>query len=183
MLPIVFYVNPKNADMETIKPGSHPIPVLTQAENNTTLWIGHLPSDPTDHYAGQTFTCPSDGLLDNIQLYTSSVHSPGEIQLSLHEFDEKLKTWGPSIATSSTIVEREDDKQWIRFELPPVQLQKATTYGFQVYTSNAMVGLGEAACDSRHPFTFGHEWNGDSTNQKGNYFSYFSLTFKIEMRA
>jgi hypothetical protein len=169
--------------METIKPGSHPRPVITQAENNTTLWIGHLESDPTDHYGGQTFTCPAEGQLDNIQLYTASIYYPGDIQLTLHEFDAVTKTWGPSIAESTIEVRRTDDHKWIRFSLPPLHLNKAATYGFRVHTSNAMVGLGEAAADNRHPFTFGHEWNADSKNQRGHYYSYFSLAFKVEMRA
>jgi hypothetical protein len=162
--------------------GSHPKPVLTQAENNTTLWIGHLPTDPRDHYAGQTFTCPATGELDNIQLFMSSVYHPGEVQLSLHEFDPDQKTWGPAVATSRTEIDRQDVDQWVRFDFPSPHLQKASTYGFRVYTSNAMVGLGEAACDNQHPFTFGHEWSGDSANQQGRYFSYFSLAFKIEMK-
>lgn len=169
--------------METFKPGSHPRPVLTQAENNTTLWIGHLQTDPTDHFGGQTFTCPAEGKLDNIQLYAAAVQYPGDIQLTLHEFDEASKTWGPAIGESSCTVEKKDNQRWIRFSLPPLQLNKSATYGFRVYTSNAMVGLGEAACDNRHPFTFGHEWNADSTNQKGHYYSYFSLAFKVELRA
>lgn len=169
--------------METFKTGSHPRPVLTQAENNTTLWIGHLQNDPTDHFGGQTFTCPAEGQLDNIQLYASSVHYPGQMRLSLHEFNSELKTWGPAIGESALNLQKTDDQKWIRFSLPPVLLRKGTTYGFRVYTSNAMIGLGEAACDNRHPFTFGHEWNGDSLNQQGHFYSYFSLAFKVEMRA
>jgi hypothetical protein len=169
--------------METFKTGSHPRPVLTQAENNTTLWIGHLQSDPTDHFGGQTFTCPAEGQLDNIQLYTAAIQYPGEIQLTLHEFNTDSKTWGPAIGESSFTVGKADHQKWIRFSLPPVQLKKTATYGFRVYTTNAMVGLGEAACDNQHPFTFGHEWNANSKNQRGHYYSYFSLAFKIEMRA
>jgi hypothetical protein len=169
--------------METFKTGSHPRPVLTQAENNTTLWIGHLQSDPTDHFGGQTFTCPADGQLDNIQLYTAAIQYPGDIQLTLHEFDADARTWGPAIGEASVTVGKADHQKWIRFNLPSVHLKRSATYGFRVYTTNAMVGLGEAACDNQHPFTFGHEWNADSKNQRGHYYSYFSLAFKIEMRA
>lgn len=173
--------------METLNPGSHHFkavrPVLTQAENNTTLWIGHLQTDPTDHYGGQTFTCPAEGQLDNIQLYASAVHYPGELQLSLHEFDENNKTWGPSLAEAGVEVQQTDRHKWIRFSLPAVPLKKGSTYAFRVHASNAMVGLGEAACDNQHPFTFGHEWNADSKNQQGHFYTYFSLAFKVEMRA
>jgi hypothetical protein len=173
----------KNTDMETLTHRSHPRPVITQAENNTTLWIGHLQTDPTDHFGGQTFTCPEAGQLDNIQLYAASVQYPGEIQLTLHEFDASSKTWGPSIGESSVQVQKTDHNKWIRFSLPPLQLKQATTYGFRVLTGNAMIGLGEAACDNQHPFTFGHEWTADSKNQRGYYYSYFSLAFKVELRA
>src|SRR5215813_9420266 len=113
--------------MKTNKLSSHPIkssvaarPVLTQTENNTTLWIGHLQSDPTDHFAGQTFRCPAAGTLDNIQVYSSAVHNPGELVLTLHEFDPRNKTWGPAIAQSALKVEKNDTAKWIRFELEPV---------------------------------------------------------------
>ena len=159
------------------------MPVLTQAENNTTLWIGHLKSDPTDHFAGQTFICPSAGMLDNIQVYSSSVHSPGEIMLTLHEFDAEARIWGPAICKSSLSLEKADHTKWIRFELQPVPLYKEATYGFRLQTADALIGIGEAATGNKKPFTFGHEWNGDSKNQQGRYFSYFSLAFKVELCA
>lgn len=167
--------------METFNKGSHPRPVLTQTQRNTTLWIGHLQTDPTDHYGGQTFICPSEGELDNIQLYASSVHYPGKIHLTLHEFDTTAKSWGPAIGESAIEVQKADNQKWISFSLPPLHLNKASTYGFRMHSVNAMIGLGEAACDNQHPFTFGHEWNADSNNQRGNYYSYFSLAFKIEL--
>ena len=86
--------------MESLKPNSRRRPVITQDQNNTTLWIGHLLNDPTDHFAGQTFTCPSEGTLDNIQVYSAAVQSPGDVELTLHEFDPAAKTWGNSIGHS-----------------------------------------------------------------------------------
>ncbi|MEI9807646.1 MAG: hypothetical protein WDO16_07055 [Bacteroidota bacterium] len=65
--------------------------------------------------------------------------------------------------------------------MPPVQLSKDSTYGFRVQANEAMVGLGEAAAGTKNPFTFGHEWSGDSRNQTGHYYSYFSLAFKVEL--
>ena len=169
--------------MKTTKHDSLRRPLLTQIQNNTTLWIGHLQSDPTDHFAGQTFKCPSDGLLDNIQVYSSAVQQPGEMSLTLHEFDDKTKTWGPSIGNSSVGLQRGDDAKWIRFELQPLTLRKDAVYGFRLQTNNALIGIGEAATGTKHPFTFGHEWNGDSKNLHGHYYTYFSLTFKVELRA
>lgn len=169
--------------METTKHASHPRPVLTQAQNNTTLWIGHLHTDPTDHFAGQTFNCPSEGLLDNIQLYSSAVQYPGEVLLTIHEFDTKTKTWGPAIGSSTLALRKGDDGRWIRFGFSPVPLQKDTVYGFRLQTQDALIAIGEAASGTKQPFTFGHEWNADSKNEAGHYFSYFSLAFKVEMCA
>ncbi|MBC7946393.1 MAG: hypothetical protein H7Y42_00825 [Chitinophagaceae bacterium] len=176
--------------METTKKSSHSTksnpgarPVLTQAENNTTLWVGHLKTDPTDHFAGQTFTCPSDGQLDNIQLYSTAVQCAGEIVLTLHEFDARNKAWEAAIGNATVVINKEDQAKWIRFTLPAVQLREGTTYGFRVHTKEAMVGLGEAAKGTKQPFTFGHEWSGDSRNERGHYYTYFSLAFKVELRA
>lgn len=169
--------------MQTLKNSSHPRPVLSQAQNNTTLWIGHLKTDPTDHFAGQTFNCPAEGQLDNIQLYSAAVQYGGQVVLTLHEFDTKSKKWGPSIGSSTLEVQKGDNARWIRFGLPPVQLRKDSTYGFRVKANEAMVGLGEAASGNKNPFTFGHEWSGDSRNEKGHYYSYFSLAFKVELCA
>ncbi len=162
---------------------SHPRPVITQTQNNTTLWIGHLQTDPTDHFAGQTFLCPGEGLLDNIQVYSAAVQYPGELTLTLHEFDVVSKTWGAAIGESVLTIEKTDGARWIRFDLPPVALEQGMHYGFRLHANNAMVALGEAATGNKQPFTFGHEWSADSKDQKGHYFSYFSLAFKVELRA
>jgi hypothetical protein len=169
--------------MKTTKHDSQRRPLLTQTQNNTTLWIGHLQTDPTDHFAGQTFKSPSDGLLDNIQVYSSAVQQPGEISLTLHEFDNKTKTWGSSIGSSAMELQRGDDAKWIRFKLQPVTLHRDAVYGFRLQTSNALIGIGEAATGTKHPFTFGHEWSGDSKNMQGHFFTYFSLAFKVELCA
>ena len=169
--------------MQTKTKSSHPSSVISQTQSNTTLWIGHLQTDPTDHFAGQTFTCPTEGNLDNIQLYSAAVPCGGEVLLTLHEFDPNKRTWGPAIGSSAVEVEKGEASRWIRFSLPPVHLLKDVTYGFRVQTNNAMVGLGEAATGNRHPFTFGHEWSGDSKDLKGHYYSYFSLAFKVELVA
>lgn len=169
--------------MEKLKKSSHPQPVLSQAQNNTTLWVGHLQTDPIDHFAGQTFICPAEGQLDNIQLYSSTVQTAGEVVLTVHEFDTHTKNWGPAIGSSTLEVQKNDNSKWIRFGLPPVALHKDATYGFRVQSHSAMIGLGEAATGTKQPFTFGHEWSADSKNQRGHYYSYFSLAFKVEMCA
>ena len=169
--------------MKTVSHGNHPRAVLSQSENNTTLWIGHLQNDPTDHFAGQTFRCPSEGQLDNIQVYTAAINQPGQLNLSLHAFDPESRSWGPALANTSVHIDHGDESHWIRFELQPVGLKKDATYGFRLYTPDAMVGIGEAAAANQRPFPFGFEWSADSSNQKGHFFSYFSLAFRVEMCA
>lgn len=167
--------------MQITKHNSHP--VISQTKNNTTLWIGHLKTDPNDHFAGQTFKCPSEGLVNNIQVYSSSVHQEGDLGLTLHEFDSSTNTWGTAIGEATMHLQKGDDARWIRFGLQPVSLKKDATYGFRLRTENALIGLGEAATNSDQPFTFGHEWKADTKNEVGNYYSYFSLTFKVELCA
>lgn len=167
--------------MQTTNRSSHP--VLSQTENNTTLWIGHLKTDPNDHIAGQTFKCPSDGVINNIQVYSSTVQEPGEIALTLHEFDENSKNWGAAIGDATMFLQKGDDSRWIRFYLAPVTLRKDATYGFRLQTNNAFIGLGEAASHAKQPFTFGTEWQSDAVGSKGHYYSYFSLAFKVELCA
>ncbi|MDZ4792692.1 MAG: hypothetical protein SGI83_00280 [Bacteroidota bacterium] len=167
--------------MQTKQHSSHPL--LSQTENNTTLWIGHLKADPNDHFAGQTFKSPADGLVNNIQVYSSAVQQPGDMALTLHEFDAGFRTWGPTIGEASMFLQKGDDARWVRFYLQPVSLIKDGMYGFRLQSDNALIGIGEAASHAHQPFEFGHEWNADSKNEKGHYFSYFSLAFKVEMCA
>lgn len=168
--------------MKTQQPSSHPRPVITQTENNTTLWIGHLKSDPTDHFGGQIFTCPSDGFLNNIQVYSSAVNTPGDVSLTLHEFDPSTKTWGQTIGYSTLSLERNDSGRWMRFKLEPISLKKDATYGFRMQTVDAMIGFGEAV-HARKPFPFGWAWKGSSTDLKGQFYNFFSLAFKVELCA
>ena len=161
----------------------HNQPVISQTEKNTTLWIGHLKSDPNDHIAGQTFTCPSDGVINNIQVYSSTVQYPGDVALTLHEFDTTSKTWGPAIGDATMFIQKGEDSRWVRFYLAPVELKKDRTYGFRLRTENALIGIGEAASMAKHPFTFGSEWKSDALDHQGQYFSYFSLAFKVELCA
>lgn len=164
--------------MQPVKNSSQP--VISQTNNNTTLWIGHLHPEPHDHLAGQTFRCPSDSEVNSIQLFSSSVHQPGEMSLSLHEFDPTLKTWGPAIGHSSHNFEKGDDGHWVSFRLDPVTLKKDAMYGFRLHSENALVGIGEAVSHAKQPFVFGHEWKASSKDQPGHYYSYFSLAFKVE---
>ena len=169
--------------METTKHASHTRALLTQAQNNTTLWIGHLQSDPVDHFAGQTFISTSDGMLDNIQVLASSIQLPGEVTLNLHAFDAATKKWGSLLATAKATVQKNDQSKWIRFDLPTVELKAEESYGFRLRASGAMVAIGEAASGATEPFFYGQEWEADSKDRTGHFYSYFSLAFKIELCA
>jgi hypothetical protein len=168
--------------MKTIPQNNRPI--LTQTENNTTLWVGNLKHGNNDHVAGQTFTCPSEGILNNIQIYSAVVTRPGEMQLTLHEFDNESRTWGPAICQSTINMELGEKPRWIRFELDPVNLKQNIAYGFRLKAPEALVGIGESVHESSRPFHFGMAWNGGNRNsENGEYFNYFSLAFKVELCA
>jgi hypothetical protein len=169
--------------MENMKTTGKPHPVITQTKNNTTLWIGHLQTDPTDHFAGQIFRCPEQGTLDNIQIFAAAVQHPGELSLSVHVFDTKKKQWGPPLSQCTVQVQKNDADKWLRFTLPAISLNKNETYGFRLQASNAMIAIGEAATVKNHPFDQGQEWHGDSKDQHGHFYQYFSLAYKVEMVA
>lgn len=158
-------------------------PVISQTEKNTTLWIGHLQTDSKDHDAGQTFTAPGDGTINNIQVYSTLVQNPGDVSLSLHEFDSENKTWGPAIAYANVFLQKGDVARWIRFYLQPVSLKKNASYAFRLHSDTALIGIGEAASNAHKPFATGQEWKGDVDSGKGYFFKYFNLAFKVEMIA
>ena len=169
--------------MKTVIP-QNSRPVLTQTENNTTLWVGDLKQGNNDRVAGQTFTCPSEGLLNNIQIYSSMVTRAGELQLTLHEFDAASRSWGPAIGQSTLSVDQDQTGRWLRFELEPVELKKNVAYGFRLHANEALIGIGEAAHEAKYPFNFGMSWNSaPNPSGEGQYFNYFSLAFKVELCA
>jgi hypothetical protein len=104
------------------------------------------------------------------------------IVLTLHSFDADNKTWGPQLVSAKLELQKNDAEKWIRFNLPTVPLFVNETYGFRLFANNALVGIGEATSGTQNAFT-GEEWHGDSKDQNGHYYHYFSLAFKIEMCA
>lgn len=166
-----------------MKKTRHSKPVLTQTQNNTTFWIGHLNPDPVEHFAGQTFTCPTEGDLDNIQVLSSAVANPGKLVLTLHHFDPDKRTWGPELSTSTVTVERNNKSAWIQFELPSIKLERGRHYGFKLVAPDAFVAIGEAVTGNKEPFENGQEWTGSSRDKEGHYFTYFSLAYKVELKA
>jgi hypothetical protein len=169
--------------METMKNAGAIRSILSQPKNNTTTWIGHLQNETIDHFSGQTFKCPEDGYLDNIQVYATVVQRSGEVLLTLHEFNDGRKTWDSSVAASTLFVSGKDEGQWLTFNLNSAALEKEKLYGFRLQSNEAMLGIGELARGNDEPCTFGQEWNADSENRSGVFFSWFSLAFKVQMVA
>lgn len=169
--------------MKTSNFGSHLHPSLEQLHRNTSLWIGHMNAGPTDHFAGQTFQCPEDGSLKKIQVYSIAVSHPGKIILTLHEFEQQRKNWGNILSTSEIEVSESDAENWMQFPLQSIPLQKNNTYGFRLQSPDGLIALAEAAWPSKYPFEYGEEWSINNRENKDHYYKYFSLAFKVELRA
>ncbi len=169
--------------MKTTTSGSHHYPSLEQLQRNTCLWIGHMNANHADHLAGQTFHCPEEGALKKIQVYSVAVSHPGKIILSLHNFDKQRKKWGEALSSCEIEVDEGDNENWMQFPLHSIQLHKGSTYGFRLTSPDTLVALGEAAWPNKYPFEFGEEWSINNLENKEHYFKYFSLAFKVELRA
>ena len=169
--------------MKTTTSGNHLHPALEQLHRNTCRWIGHINSGPADHFAGQTFQCPEDGSLKKIQVYSIAVWHPGKMILTLHEFDKQRKNWGNVLSSAEIRVNENDAENWLQFPLQAVQLHKDNTYGFTLKSPDTLVAIGEAAWPSKYPFEYGIEWSINNIENKDHYYRYFSLAFKVELRA
>ncbi|MCW3090596.1 MAG: hypothetical protein JWP81_1665 [Ferruginibacter sp.] len=156
--------------------------IVEQTTNNTTSWIGH--QDNKDIIGGQTFTSPSESVLEAIEVFTSVVTTPAHVVMSLHTFDPQLKTWGPSLGTANVELNRSDNGKWKSFNMPGLSLNKGKTYGFRLESPNGCIGVGETVGTYKTPLLVnGQEWKFTNHDKKGQSFSYFSLAFKVEVRA
>ena len=170
--------------METNQSKSHLRAVVQQITNNTTSWIGSRVGENKTRIGGQTFLCPSEGDLDCIEVFSSHVCNNGPVALTIHLFDTETKTWGGILGTSKVEFNRNDTGKWISFPLDGLHLQKGKTYGFRLKSETGLIGVGEAAGSVNHlPYNGGQEWTASSDDQSGNYYTYLSLAFKVELRA
>lgn len=170
--------------MDTMTFESHSQSPLEQPVKNTSLWVGHLNADSADHFAGQTFQCPKEGELKEIQVFSDMVSHPGKLALTIREFDKESKQWGQVLSTSVINVDGNDTKNWMHFQFDALPLHKDITYGFQLKAEEeALVAIGEAVWPSKTPFVYGEEWGLNNFENKDHYYRYFSLAFKIAMRA
>ncbi len=158
--------------------------VVEQLTNNTTSWIGHNKVDNKDIIGGQTFIAPSEVDLEAIEVLTSIVTSPGKVLMTLHTFDSQLKSWGPVLGSASVEFNGTDTGKWKSFNISGLHLNKGKAYGFRLESPNSYIGMGEAAGSHQTPpLINGQEWKFTNNDQKGHSFSYFSLAFKVAVRA
>jgi hypothetical protein len=159
-------------------------PTIEQTNHNATIWIGHSAIDNKETLCGQTFVASTGGDLESIEVFSSMVTNPGNVVLTLHNFDPQQRTWGPVIGSANVEVNNTTFEKWVRFNIPGLHLEKGKTYGFRLACSNSFMGVGEAAgSHAQPPFANGEEWQFTPADQKGNSFSYFSLAFKVGLRA
>lgn len=170
--------------MKTEQKNHHQHPVVQQVTNNTTSWLGKRSRDNEDIISGQTFIAPTEGDLDAIEVFSSIVTKPGKVIMTLHSFDTLHKSWGPALSTSSVDIQNTEAGKWLAFSMQGMHLDKGQSYGFKLESPDTYIGVGEAAGSHRTPpFDAGQEWQFTKNHSKGECFSYFSLAFKVDMRA
>ncbi|MES2848300.1 MAG: hypothetical protein V4685_04555 [Bacteroidota bacterium] len=159
-------------------------PIVQQVNHNSTNWIGHRPGQAEQQMAGQTFIVPEECPLEAIEIFSSVVTKPGKIIMTLHYFDPVERSWGPPVSTCSVDVSCNESGKWLAFDLHGMQLHKGKVYGFRIESPDTYIGVGEAAGSyCKPPFEQGQEWMFTQRRGSGRYFSYFSLAFKIDMKA
>jgi len=158
--------------------------IVEQITNNTISWIGHRNSDNKDIIVGQTFIAPAESDLEAIEVLTSMVTTPGKVVMTLHNFDTNLKSWGPVLGTASVELNNADTGKWKVFNIAGLHLNKGKAYGFRLESQNTYIGVGETVGSYETPLALtGQEWKFAKNEQQGQAFSYFSLAFKVAVRA
>ncbi|UAY52681.1 hypothetical protein [Ferruginibacter albus] len=167
---------PKNSSLQNT--------AVEQVNNNTTTWIGHHPSHQENISGGQTFKSPVEGDINNIEIYSSIVATPGKAVLTIYSFDPEQKIWGKQLGSATVELSKNDSGKWINFDLNNIHLHKDETYGFRLECPNSFIGVGETVGNHKNPpFTNGQEWRFSTKDNKAHSFSYFSLAFKVGIRA
>jgi len=157
---------------------------VQQTAHNTTNWVGHKNNSNKGYETAQTFISPGDGGLEAIEIFPSVVTKPGKMTMTFHLFDEQEKSFGPAIGSSSIEMNYDKNGRWLAFGMNGVQLHKGKTYGFRLQSPDTFIGLGEAVGSHQQPpFAAGEEWQFTEGENKGQCFAYFSLAFKVDMRA
>lgn len=170
--------------MKTERKNPLSIPVVQQVTNNTTSWIGHRTRENENVVSGQTFIASAEGDLDAIEIFSSIVTKPGKVTMTFYNFDQQLKSWGHALGSTSLDFNHDETGKWIAFNFLGLHLDKGKSYGFRLESPDTYIGLGEAAgTHQMPPFVSGQEWKFSTNNKLGHSFSYFSLAFKVALRA
>ncbi len=158
-------------------------PIIQQTINNSTGWIGHLPGENKEITRGQTFMAELEGDLEAIEIFPNMISDKGRVRMSLHNFDVLENSWGPTIEATILEVDSSDTGKWLAFDMHGKHLDKGKTYGFKMENDHGCIGVAEAALSASqyHP-TKGQEW-AFVGQENGDAYSYFSLAFKVDMRA
>lgn len=163
---------------------NHHEAVVQQVAHNSTSWIGHPSGETKSRIGGQTFICPQEGDMDAIEILSTHVSNQGAVDLTIHQFDNHNRSWGPVLETSTIEISKSDAGKWISFPIHGLHLESGMSYGFRLKTAVGLIGVGEAARNSDQITTIGgQEWASFSDDIAGKYYSYLSLAFKVELRA
>lgn len=161
----------------------HAVSGAEQTTINTTSWVGHFPGINREISKGQTFTAIKEGDLEGIEVLPTLVTQPGEVSMSVHEYDVINKKWGKVLCSTKVQVKKSDCGKWMRFSIPNLHLSKGQSYGFKLASHDCFIGVAEAVGSANNPpFPSGGEWRFHENGQADS-FSYISLAFKVSLRA
>jgi hypothetical protein len=144
-------------------------------------WVGHC-MNGIEYYAGQTFTCTTNGTLKRIKLYPSIVFGETDARLSLYAFDGGSHAWKEVKAEVKQHVNKSMEGHWISFELPAVPVEKGSKLGFKLScNSGGMLAIAECPWSTFNPYPDGEEWIGSSEAMEGNFHKDFDLAFEAQI--
>lgn len=157
---------------------------VAQTQHNTTSWVGHRNFDNKDIIAGQTFVAPTEADIEAIEIFPTVITRSGHVQITVFQFDDQQNQWGASIGSATVDISKENHEQWVPFHLNGLHLSKGKTYGFKLESNDTYVGLGEAAGSAMQPpYREGSEWKFINNEAKPRRYNYFSLAFKVDVKA
>lgn len=158
--------------------------IVEQTVNNATSWIGHRNFDDKDVAAGQTFLSTAEGDLETIEVFSAVVTKPGRVVMTVYEFDEQQNRWGASLGSANVEFTKDTNGSWVPFYLNGLHLNKGKSYGFKLESLDTYIGVGEAAGSAKHPpLDSGKEWKFENNQQQPHAFRYFSLAFRVGLKA
>ena len=158
--------------------------IVEQTVHNATSWIGHRNFDDKDVAAGQTFVATAGGDLETIEVFPTVVTKPGRVVLTVYDFDDHHNQWGASLGSANVEFTKDSNGRWVPFHLKGLHLIKGKTYGFKLESADTYIGVGEAAGSAKHPpLDSGKEWKFINNQQQPHAFRYFSLAFKVGVKA